>query len=355
MLKVYVFAYNRMNLGDDIFLKMLFAKYRNIQFYINTPDICYNLPFKEMHNVHFLDGEYRNLEEIQICDYDAYIYIGGSIFIENKRGMMLQNKFDNLLNLCKENNKPFFYVSSNFGPYKSVEYMEISKSIISKCTDICFREKYSFDLFKDIASVRYAPDLIFDYEIEKVLEHRKDTVGLSVIDFEIREEFKEIQEKYFELLKKFVKKCIANGKEIYLFSFCKYEGDEQGIEKLIKKMSEFERTKIKIVKYEGDIEKFIAEYTKIEYMVCTRFHSMVLSILSEQKIYCLSYSSKMNNVISDLNLNIEVDNIKDIKGDNEIELSKFNKINNEKFEEIKVASKEQLKMFDNFIKNKLNI
>ena len=37
-------------------------------------------------------------------------------------------------------------------------------------------------------------------------------------------------------------------------------------------------------------------------MICSRFHSLILSYLLKQKLYILSYSDKIINVINDLNL-----------------------------------------------------
>ena len=62
-------------------------------------------------------------------------------------------------------------------------------------------------------------------------------------------------------------------------------------------------------------------------MICSRFHSLILSYLLRQKLYVLSYSNKITNVIDDLNL---VDTYYTLNSLNEldfIQLRDFNDVN----------------------------
>lgn len=56
---------------------------------------------------------------------------------------------------------------------------------------------------------------------------------------------------------------------------------------------------VEILQYKGNIEEFIKKYSKINYMVCTRYHSMILSTILRQKVYNLFYSKKTKNTIED--------------------------------------------------------
>ena len=46
---------------------------------------------------------------------------------------------------------------------KRKNILNFQEKIFKICTDICFRDKYSYNLFKDIENVRYAPDYAFSY------------------------------------------------------------------------------------------------------------------------------------------------------------------------------------------------
>jgi len=58
-------------------------------------------------------------------------------------------------------------------------------------------------------------------------------------------------------------------------------------------------------------------------MICSRFHSMILSCLLNQKIYVLSYSNKLNNVIDDLSLLPEHHQISDLNNDSCVDITDF--------------------------------
>lgn len=349
-MKVFLFAYTKTNLGDDIFLKMISEKYKDVEFFINIPNVNDRKIFGGIDNVSFIENESdnRNLENINVDEYDAFVYIGGSIFIESERALGSRKKFNSFITRCNEKNKPFFYISSNFGPYKSLEYFGLSQETMKLCSDICFRDKYSFDLFSDISSVRYAPDLIFSYDVGKVVTE-KESVGISVIDFEIRDDLASYSKKYFRLLANSINSYVRNGKKIYLFSFCEYEGDESGIEKLISYLDKEIIRNVEIIKYTGDVDEFMKVYKKMEYMICTRFHSMILSVNCNHKIYCVSYSKKMNNVAEDLGFNIEIKNIKDLDSDF-IQINDFRKVQDDIMKYCKEGAQKQFDEFDKFVK-----
>lgn len=347
MKKVFLIAYTKLNLGDDIFLTILLKKYSEIQFFINIPDIKERKFLIDIRNINFI--EYSTRRDINIEEYDAFVYIGGSVFMEHAWEFNEYIEYSEFVLKCKQMDKPFFYISSNFGPHNTKEYFEVSELIIRNCKDVCFRDIYSYNLFSHIPSVRYQPDVILGYDIKNI-NQQKDTVGISVIGFDMRNELSEYEEKYYNLLKNSIKMYIKEGKSVVLFSFCKFELDEIGIEKLLKYFSIEELLKIRLVKYDGDIEVFINEYKNIEYMIVTRFHSMILSAICNQKIYCLSYSKKINNVVEDLNFEINIKNIDEIEEEEFINLQLFRKVNEEKIEKIKEYSKKQLEEFGKFVK-----
>ena len=65
-------------------------------------------------------------------------------------------------------------------------------------------------------------DLLFSYKIDDI-EKEKNSVGISVIDLELREDLKHKEEEYIKFLVRNIEKFLQEGKNIYLFSFCKEE------------------------------------------------------------------------------------------------------------------------------------
>lgn len=333
MKKVFLMAYLRKNLGDDLFIKMLLEKYKNIDFYIKYDKYDFIDILDKYDNLHVLYGKDTDEElyNSDVNEYDAYVYIGGSIFMEGGTSYNLSEKFFDFVKRCRENKKTFCYISCNYGPYQSQEYFDLSKKDFKECTDICFRDLYSYNLFSDIETVRYAPDFAFSYNTPKV-EKQKNTVGITVINLNIRNDLQDKNDKYIKFLERNIKNYISLGKEVFLYSFCKHEGDEETIDAILKLFTN--ESNIHSVKYTGDIDEFLKQYNSMEYMVCARFHAMILSSITMQKIYVMSYSKKIDRVIEDLDLELPVLHINELEDSYELSLDDFKLVDKEKIQKI---------------------
>ena len=344
MKKVFLMAYARKNLGDDIFVKMLLERYPQINFYMKIKDKEFLEELSRYNNLNVLIGEDTDEElyKMNVEEYDAYVYIGGSIFIEGGKVYNLSEKFLDFVKRCKDKNIPFCYISCNYGPYQTKEYFELSRKNFEACTDICFREKYSYNLFKDIKNVRYAPDFIFSYKIQQE-EKIPNSIGISVINLDIRHDLKHIGNEYHDFLVNNINRYIRDGNTVYLYSFCKHEQDEAVMERLMK---EFENTPNVIeVKYDGDIDKFLEIYSKMEYMICARFHAIILSAICRQKMFVMSYSKKIDNVIEDLELELPILHFHKTDKNLVINKEKFNTVDENKLLNIIEEAKKQDRVF----------
>ena len=342
--KVLLFVYSKLNLGDNLFVYTLSKKYPNIDFYLHSTDEEYRQVFEKYPNVKIIN-QGRLVDNVDIDNFDSFIYIGGSIFIESEYSFGELKEFQKFIKRCKEKNKKFFYMSCNFGPYQTQEYLNIARENFKLCDGICFRDLKSYNLFKDIKNVYYGPDVIFSLDAEKTKKERK-SLGISVIDLSIRKDLQSKQGEYENFIKKIIKKYAKWNYKIYLFSFCEFEHDETAIERIVNNLTPKEKEKIKVVKYKNSIEEFLKVYSKMKYMVATRFHSMILSIIYHQKIYNVTYSQKQDCVIEDLKLFKNYQRIKDLTYDTAIKIYQFKKVPKEQIEQIKLQTKEQLKLIE---------
>lgn len=327
--KVLVNAYFAINLGDDLFLKVLFDRYPNVQWYLLTESQEYNNMFKEYRNVKTLkmlnlkvwnrsyNLFYKINKLLKYKKYDAFVNIGGSIFMEFpgwKRGLKsrayLPNKF-------KETGKKTFILGANFGPYENDEFVDKHKVFFSKFDDICFRDSYSFSLFKDFSQVRAAPDIVFNL---KVIEHLKKqkSVGFSIINLKNREGLKKYYSQYNEKIIEFIERYIELGSKIKLFSFCSKEGDLEIAHYIKNQIKSSYRTDIEIINYEGKIENFLGQFQSCETIIGTRFHSIILGLLFNQSVFPIIYSDKTLNVLQDLKMD---ENYSLIKGMNKLDIN----------------------------------
>lgn len=351
MKNIFILAYARKNLGDDLFINMLLKRYPNVSFTINIANPENAILFENFSNITVVHEKERNLTKENAKEYDGYIYVGGSIFMEGGEVYNITEEFLEFLKECKKNNIPFCYVSSNFGPVYTQEYIELARKVYQNCTDICFRDLYSYNLFSDIELVRYAPDLAFTYQIEETIEKKKDTIGISMIDLAIRKQLINKEENYYSMLIKNIEDYIATGKQIYLFSFCKYEGDENSIQKLMERMPKQYKNVIHCINYDGNMNKFLQIYGSMEYMVCARFHAMILSSVFGHKCRIMSYSDKIDNVVEDLQLfNQDIIHFNQLDANTQMPLNEFEQVTLDKIKNIIQKAGMQLQKVEEVMK-----
>ena len=260
-------------------------------------------------------------------------------------------EFNYFIKKCNKQKKPFFYMTCNFGPYQTQGYLELVRENFSLCAGVCLRDKKSYELFKDIPTVSYAPDMALSYQLEKNPQKDEKSVGISIIDLEIRDDLKLKKEIYEDYIKRIIIKFAKRKYTVSLISFCEFEEDKKAIEKIKKLVPEEYQNNIKELSYQGNIKEFFEEYGKIKYMVCTRFHSMILSIIVGQKIYNLCYSKKQENMIEDYKLFRKVVRISDLEYETILRKYYFQKIENRKYQELVEKSVGQFEKFEEWLKS----
>jgi colanic acid/amylovoran biosynthesis protein len=338
---ILVRAYTQLNLGDDLFLKVLFERFNNTHFILLAPFGKYKKWEKQYDNViiinfHFtlfdrlalriishlksenymnvfVRWKYRVLHPIKE-QINAYLYIGGSLFQQHNEGCCSMNEIIDTYLTDLFSDKPKYILGANFGPFREEKYVFYYRTIFKQYTDVCFRDIYSYNLFKDIPNVRYEKDIIFCLDKLENIETEINSVGFSLIGLHYFPDICQYEQMYITTIVQLIIKLLSKNKSVYMFSFCKYGGDEKIIGKVIRKLSSQDRDKIKFIKYRGSINSFLSEYLKMESMFTTRFHSMILSVVANQYIYPLVYSKKMINVMNDLGYNIKYSNINNLDG-----------------------------------------
>lgn len=346
-MRIFLLAYTRQNLGDDLFIQMLLEKYSDCDFYLKIKDPSFVQYFSKYSNLHIIvgDNSLHSTCNMNVEEYDAFVYIGGSIFMEGRSG--ISDEFCNFLERLNSKHIPFYYISSSYGPYKTQDFVDLSKRAFSNIRDICFRDKYSYNLFKDISTVRYAPDLVFSSNLT-MNKKISNSIGISVIHFEKIKHLKHLEHCYINFLTNNIDHYLSQGKKVYMFSFCKYEGDEATANAILKHFKN--HPNIVLCYYDGEINKFIEVYSRMEFAICSRFHAMVLSSLFKQKTFVLSYNHKFDNTIQDLNLGYDIIHFDTNLGDLLISDDYFKVIDNNNLLKIKEKAKEQLKSFDELVK-----
>lgn len=309
--RVLIYAYTKYNLGDDLLIQMLCNRYSNVQFYLYTyPEYqavfenCPNLKVMSNANIvsKIVNGMGRLLknknayENIIAKQCDICVCITGSLFIQG------EEDWQPYLTYMKSRQIPgipYYQLGSNFGPYKDRGFYEGFKEFFSNCEDVCFREKFSYDLFSDLKNVRVAPDVVFSGRFPVCKAEKR--VSISVINLNNRGELEKYQFQYRDFIVDVCRYYYKKGYQVNLMSFCKDEGDEIMIDEVLQELSSKERKAVIPVLYRGDINEILNLISCSEVVVATRFHAMILGWCMKKKVLPIIYSPKMEHVIEEIN------------------------------------------------------
>lgn len=338
--RVFLKVYAELNLGDDLFLKIILERYPEVTFIILANKELYNVFGNKYQNLVVVD----RLENITIFDrlmlklskfgclkirerllskfyykqhisfwgnVDCFVALGGSMFIEDLDDVLMKNVvYYERINKSLIS-KPKFFLGCNFGPYKSIKFVDRFLGIFQNSIDVSFRDKSSGDVFLGLENVRVNPDIVFSVS-ECATVKEANSVGFVLIDPRKKISASFVYSVYLNDLCKVIIELFNRGKKIYFFSFCKSENDEGVISDLLSLLPYEIQKRVEIVKYTGNIDEFLLQYGRVEKMVCGRFHSIILSLIYQQDIIPISYSKKINNMLEDINYNGNIINCLDL-------------------------------------------
>lgn len=299
-MKIYMRAYLYENLGDDLFVNILTERYSKHKFYAITcglNEYKNNAYYKNLKIVSSNKYVFRiirkfKLEKIIANRLDLVVIIGGSMYIE-------ANEQDKEREFTIGKNKHYI-IGTNFGPCTTDEYLNRVKKSFENAEDVCFRESYSYNLFKDINHVRFASDIIFSVDTSKIkkIDSKKVIISVVLCRRKSKIEYEEAYEtKIIEMTKFFMNK----GYEVTLMSFCKSEGDELAIQNILEKCDEELKNKINTYFYRGDIDEAMNVMADSQIIVGTRFHANIIGMVLGKTVIPITYSKKTNNVLEDMN------------------------------------------------------
>lgn len=312
--KIAMYGYFAHNFGDDLFFDVLLRRYPDTAFAVyDAAD--YEAFFARYNNAYVyprtdprvqkidtIGAKLRRretFEHLLLSHCDAVVHIGGSIYQQIgswEEDLRLREK-------RIKRSRPFFSLSSNFGPYHTDGYYAHWRERFARSHDICLRDTYSRELFADVDAVRYAPDLLFALTLPAV-ETVKDRLFISVIDpaFCDANVTPEQASGYVQMLISVVTKWLSLGRSVCLSSFCEFQHDGETVRAIVDALPDALRGKPAVVSYDG-LGNFDAVLTAIgesDYVLATRFHAMLLGFSAGKKVLPVCYNHKMTHVLDDL-------------------------------------------------------
>ena len=322
MKKIFIYAYTELNLGDDLFIKMLCERYSQTNFYI----LCrskYAKGIKKINNLTVIhrilkvDGLLekmginlsinRAIERFVSHRCDGSVTIGGSLFMENGSWKKQAHQFS----LRVVGDKPSFLIGSNFGPYQEDEFRAAYMTSFRAMDDVCFRDTYSTSVFPDVPTIRHAPDVVFAFKLNKNVEPKKKLL-ISVVDLSHKKNMTVFQEQYLNKLVEIIRFYLKRDYNVCLMSFCEREGDRKAIQQILDKMDTDISNKVEVYNYHGDISGAINQMSESSHIIASRFHAMILGFVLNRAVLPIPYSEKFTNVLNDFDFTGNYINMKDI-------------------------------------------
>ncbi|MBD1378855.1 polysaccharide pyruvyl transferase family protein [Metabacillus arenae] len=316
MKKVFVDIYLQFNLGDDLFLDILAKKFPQCDFTINYLGDNYDQFISKYHNVNRRKYSLFNKigQRLKISDsitnydkvaeeHDALLFIGGSIFREEDYHQTLYQDRMKMVKEFKIRGKSIFILGANFGPFKSEAFLNDYREFFNLCDDVCFRDLYSYNLFKNLPQVRYAPDIVFQMDINEYFTgtvHKR--IGFSIIDVRHKQGLEKYHNDYICSTVRTIESFVKKDYECCLMSFCEQEGDLQVIDEIRSKLSSNKLKKVIIYEYKGDLKEAISLIASFNLFIAARFHANILALLLGIGVMPIIYSKKTTNMFEDINL-----------------------------------------------------
>lgn len=291
---VLIIFYAACNLGDDLFVKHLCFQYKQTCFVMYCP-YEFRKAFEKIQNLKLLYEKddiknYRSLIKLQIL-------IGGSLFMQPSDNSKIYNKFLFNKQYRYFSEIPFIIIGANFGPYDDILHYQLHKEWFKKLEYITFRDVYSFSLFKDMKNISYSPDILFGYPLNK--QEKKNSIGVSCIYNNNRIGLpKYDNNSYIENLARICDLYIQKGFEVRLYSFCNKQLDNISVNRIFNKVNDKEH--IHKVEYTGDTDLFLKDFLSNEFILGTRFHSIVLALSAGIPVFPIIYNIKTQNLLVDL-------------------------------------------------------
>lgn len=344
-MKVFLDIYLALNFGDDLFLDIILKRYPNVTFITNYVGERYEKFFKNYSNV--TKRNYTLIHKIlrrltiynQLENYDeiakeceCVIFLGGSIFRDEPYHSSLYLERNKIVSTFLKYKKKVFVLGSNFGPVINKNFYKDYYNFFKKCTDVCFRDSYSKNLFEDLDNVRQAPDIVFNLDISsyKRIEEEK-LIGYSIIDFKHKFGLEKYHRVYVEGITKNIKAMIKQGYNCEILSFCEIEGDLSVAYEIKNNLTEEEKKFFEIKSYDGNIDEIIKQIAKYKYFIASRFHANILGLLLGKKLCPVVYNQKILNLLNDLQYSggiIKVENLSELSNIRILETSKEYQLDN---------------------------
>ena len=188
--------------------------------------------------------------------------------------------------------------------------------MFKKYFDVCFRDTYSYNLFKGIKSVRYSPDLLLSVKLPNIAQI-SGKIFVSVINPYLADcDCNNAEaENYISLMAKTVTLMLRQGHNVCLSGLCILMEDFATVNKIISQIPDNLKTNLKTINYMGDgnFQPVLSQIAQSEYCLAGRLHAMLFGFIGDKKTLPISYNIKFDRILNDIGFNKRILHIKQLE------------------------------------------
>lgn len=325
MKKLTVYFYSCANLGDDLFVRTLADHFRDCRIRLIANPKCIpqnlgkhvsvhphsfsNLVFMKLQSM-FGEGSKVGVLARRMNDRcfrlaarnsDAYVYIGGSVFMEHVRGVApldfsTWEKPDfRVESRIGQGNS--FVIGANLGPAYSEPYWQNVREKLKDYSHVCLRDWASYSRVRDLPNVQYAPDVLFLVPQPQVPE-KGENVVISLVDMARHTDDEAVIRAYYRLMADTVTAFAGKNIPVTLVSFCEWEGDPAAMNTVVELLPE--GVSVTTLHYRTDMDQILEAISGASFVVGSRFHSTILGISFGKPVFPVAYNCKTRHYLQDL-------------------------------------------------------
>lgn len=330
--QVYLFGCIEKNIGDDLFIYIVCKRYPNTDFIISEDakylevnridNLKYNSLLKKWLKFANNDSEnklkrvvasfFEKIIRIKLKKLDSIYIVGNAFKNMNYKGNYQLNWLKNRISISNR----FYLISTNYGPSNSINWKNDCSNIFSKMSDVCFRDFNSYELFKNLDNVRYAPDAVlslYQYKIDfKKNNLNNKYIIISTIDCfmdERSDKLKESAKKYEDKMSFLINEFNKSDVNVIILN-SNYVQDSSASKRIFDNC--LYKDKVSIYSYDGNIEKILELFNNASAVLATRLHTIILSWIYDIPVIPIVYDIKVENMLKSYNFTSLKKNIDDL-------------------------------------------
>ncbi len=312
---VLLYGIHTINLGDDLFFKIILERYPDVRFIFYAPSIYKDILFDQKNCVVVSDSDrlVRLLKKVsRILHLPllslVYIYLflryrikmfliaGGSIFIEKNSN--IPKVVSNIKKITRFLPKTkICIIGSNFGPCTTKEWEKQVARVLEDVDDVCFRDIQSYKTFSYLPNVRYANDIVM-HCVHNETYSKQNVLCVNIRSVDKWPTLKPNKDKYLHQTKSIIEYYQTRGYRVKLISFCKSYGDNEITDELYSLLDS--RKDVERLYYSGNINECLQAIITADTIIATRFHAIILGLIYKVKVIPISYSIKSENMLRTL-------------------------------------------------------